>query len=164
MIDLLGDLGGVLEVIMVFTGAVLMPISEHHYILKAAKRMFMARTRDPTLFQKHNDGDCNQENNKKIIKYIDRRMINSYASEVIGTDQPLKQSSNSLVNQLKLHRLARLSLLDSVLLFLYNKFYCPSCKNSWPLWTWRKRSKLQRLYREAQHKLDHELNIVKLLR
>ena len=32
-IDLLGDLGGVLEVIMVFTGAVLLPISEHHYTL-----------------------------------------------------------------------------------------------------------------------------------
>lgn len=32
-IDLLGDLGGILEVIMVITGGLLMPISEHHYIL-----------------------------------------------------------------------------------------------------------------------------------
>lgn len=32
-IDLLGDLGGVLEVIMVFTGAIFLPISEHHYTL-----------------------------------------------------------------------------------------------------------------------------------
>ena len=33
MIDILGDLGGVLAVIMVVTGALLMPISEHHFIL-----------------------------------------------------------------------------------------------------------------------------------
>ena len=32
-IDILGDLGGVLEVIMVVMGGILMPISEHHFIL-----------------------------------------------------------------------------------------------------------------------------------
>ena len=49
-IDLLGDLGGVLEVIMVLTGAILMPIAEHHFTLQAAKRIFMARTKDSKLF------------------------------------------------------------------------------------------------------------------
>lgn len=62
------------------------------------------------------------------------------------------------------HYLARLSLRDSVLLFFYNRFYYPWCKNRWPFWTWKKRSRLQRLYSETQEKLDHELNIVKLLR
>lgn len=49
-IDLLGDLGGVLEVIMVFTGAIFLPISEHHYTLQATKRMFMVRSQDSSLF------------------------------------------------------------------------------------------------------------------
>ena len=46
-IDILGDLGGVLEVIMVVMSGILMPISEHHFILQAAKRMFMAKSTDP---------------------------------------------------------------------------------------------------------------------
>ena len=44
IIDLLGDLGGVLEVIMVVSGALLFPISEHHFTLQASKRMFLVRS------------------------------------------------------------------------------------------------------------------------
>ena len=50
IIDLLGDLGGVLEVIMVITGIFLCPISEHHFILQATKRMFLARSKRTDLF------------------------------------------------------------------------------------------------------------------
>lgn len=50
LIDLLGDLGGVLEVIMVITGIFICPISEHHFILQATKRMFLARTKRNDLF------------------------------------------------------------------------------------------------------------------
>lgn len=32
-IDLLGDLGGILEVIMVASGALFFPIAQHHYVL-----------------------------------------------------------------------------------------------------------------------------------
>ena len=49
-LDLLGDLGGVTEIIMLLFGFFLFPISEHSFILKAAKKMFMARTTDKGLF------------------------------------------------------------------------------------------------------------------
>lgn len=83
-IDLLGDLGGILEVIMVVTGGLIMPISEHHYILQAAKRIFMARTSDPTLFQHIRKGNCNLENNSKMIKYTDYKTIQQYATVTAG--------------------------------------------------------------------------------
>ena len=43
-LDLLGDLGGVTEVVMLIFGFILYPISEHSFTLKAAKKMFKART------------------------------------------------------------------------------------------------------------------------
>ena len=35
IMDILGDLGGVIEIIMIVLGTVLYPISEHSFILKA---------------------------------------------------------------------------------------------------------------------------------
>ena len=49
-LDVLGDLGGVTEVIMIVFGFLIYPISEHSFTLKAAKKMFLARTTDKTLF------------------------------------------------------------------------------------------------------------------
>ena len=51
-LDLLGDLGGVTEIIMIVFGFFLNPISEHSFILKAAKKMFTARTKEQQLFDK----------------------------------------------------------------------------------------------------------------
>ena len=48
--DLLGDLGGVTEVIMIIFGFILYPISEHSYTLKAIKRLYLARTNKNGLF------------------------------------------------------------------------------------------------------------------
>jgi hypothetical protein len=49
-LNLLGDLGGVTEVIMILFGFVLHSISEHSFTLKAAKKMFKARTAEKGLF------------------------------------------------------------------------------------------------------------------
>lgn len=49
-LDLLGDLGGVTEVVMLVFGFILFPISEHSFTLKAAKKMFKARTAENGLF------------------------------------------------------------------------------------------------------------------
>lgn len=43
-IDLLGDLGGVTEVIMLVFGFFLFPVSEQSFIVQATKRLFMAKT------------------------------------------------------------------------------------------------------------------------
>jgi len=52
VLDLLGDFGGVTEVIMLCFGFFLYPIAEHSFILKATKRLYLARTSDTTLFKK----------------------------------------------------------------------------------------------------------------
>jgi len=55
MLDLLGDLGGVTEVFMIFFSFLLMPISDHSFTMKAMKKLYIARTRDEDLFKKPND-------------------------------------------------------------------------------------------------------------
>ncbi len=55
----------------------------------------------------------------------------------------------SLSDALKSHYLARLTLKDTVLLFIYNKLYCSFCKKQSLLCSWRKRSRLQKLYKET---------------
>lgn len=50
LLDILGDLGGVTEVIMLLFSFFLLPISEHSFILKALQKMYLARTRNQKLF------------------------------------------------------------------------------------------------------------------
>ena len=47
---MLGDLGGVTEVIMLCLGIFLFPISESSYNMMSTKRMFLARTKDEKFF------------------------------------------------------------------------------------------------------------------
>ena len=44
LFDLLGDLGGVTEVLLIVFGAILYPMSEHSFVMDAMKRFFLART------------------------------------------------------------------------------------------------------------------------
>ena len=52
IVALLGDLGGVTEVIMLVMGLILFPINESSYNMMSTKRMFLARTADDELFDK----------------------------------------------------------------------------------------------------------------
>jgi hypothetical protein len=49
--DLLGRLGGITNVMMLLFGSFLFPISEHSFNLKAAKKLWYVRTRQPSLFK-----------------------------------------------------------------------------------------------------------------
>ena len=49
--DLLGRLGGITNVMMILFGIFVYPISEHSYILKAAKKLFIARSNDSNIFK-----------------------------------------------------------------------------------------------------------------
>ena len=51
LIDILGDLGGVIEILMLVLGTFLFPISEHSFILKALQKLYLARTRDKQLLE-----------------------------------------------------------------------------------------------------------------
>ena len=50
IVALLGDLGGVTEVITLAMGCLLFPISESSYNMMSTKRMFLARAKDSDLF------------------------------------------------------------------------------------------------------------------
>ena len=50
LLDLLGDLGGVTEVMMIVFCFVILPISEHSFVVKAMKKLYIARTKDTDLF------------------------------------------------------------------------------------------------------------------
>ena len=50
LLDLLGDLGGVTEVMMIVFCFLLLPISEHSFVVKAMKKLYIARTREDNLF------------------------------------------------------------------------------------------------------------------
>ena len=47
---MLGDLGGVTEVIMITFGFLLFPISEHSFIVDATKKLYLAKTVNNDLF------------------------------------------------------------------------------------------------------------------
>lgn len=65
LFDLLGDLGGVTEVIMICFGFMLYPISEHSFYLKAFKKLFIAKTDDETIFiQKKIKSKVQKKDNK----------------------------------------------------------------------------------------------------
>lgn len=50
LLDLLGDLGGVTEIILIIFGFFLFPISEHSFYVSVARSFFIAKTKDESLF------------------------------------------------------------------------------------------------------------------
>ena len=73
LIDLLGDLGGVTEVIMLMFGFFLYPISEHSYVMRATSRMFLAKTKDNKLFARCNAEDMEGDDD---AKKMDKNLLN----------------------------------------------------------------------------------------
>jgi hypothetical protein len=50
VLDLITDLGGSFIFIFYFSSFLMAPISYHSFILKLSKRLFIAKTNDPSLF------------------------------------------------------------------------------------------------------------------
>lgn len=48
--DLMGDLGGVIEILLIVFNIMFLPMAEHSFNLKAIKKLFLARTKDEELF------------------------------------------------------------------------------------------------------------------
>jgi len=60
ILDLLGDFGGVMEVILLIADFILRPVSMHSFLTKAISKLYKASTKDENLFKK--------SNNKKAVK------------------------------------------------------------------------------------------------
>ena len=55
LLDFLGDIGGVVEVLAAMFGFFLYPLAEFMFILDATKHIFLARTSDASLFLPRSD-------------------------------------------------------------------------------------------------------------
>ena len=67
-IDALGDIGGIIEIILIVFGTIFLPIARHSFYLRASRFMFFARSKDSSLFIKDDDLDKKKDN---LAKYID---------------------------------------------------------------------------------------------
>lgn len=133
-LDLLGDLGGVTEVIMIVFGFLIYPISEHSFTLKAAKKMFLARTTDETLF---------------VSRPQDFEKIND-AKEFF---------SKRTAAEIGKHRKIRVRTFDNFSLFMANFLGCLCPISKWP-----KIEKYRKIYDETTDRIETELNIVKIIK
>ena len=120
ILDVLGDLGGIVEIIMIIFGFLLYPVSEHSFYLRASRMLFFARTKEEKIFEKNN----NPDEEDKLEKYMD---VSEFADG----------SNSKLVSEIKKHHIIRLSMCDNVKLFIaniINRFCCSCC--------WNKKKKL----------------------
>ena len=72
MLDLLGDLGGVTEVMMIVFCFILLPISEHSFVVKSMKKLYIARTHEKNLFLPPKE----KKPRKSKMKYGDNKFKN----------------------------------------------------------------------------------------
>ena len=124
MFDLLGDLGGVTEIVMLIFGSFLFPVSEFSFVVEAMKRFFMAHTVEEDLFLVTDDPDENKLKNKHLNP------------ENFPEDLTEERKA-----ELALHRHINLSIIDQVALYFANLMGC-----LFPCPCWTKKVKLQRLY------------------
>ena len=71
LFELIGDLGGITEVVMLCFGFFLYSVSEHSFVLKAVKKLFKARTKDPNLFKRKKTETTKQLHQKDKSKHLD---------------------------------------------------------------------------------------------
>ena len=102
--DLVGDLGGVLEVFLVVFGLILYPVSEHSYVLSALNKLFLVRTSSPSLFKKTKKGK------KHVV--------------------PVKFKNSVMEQEVEMHYIISLSFFKSCNLFFLNRCCMCSKKNN----------------------------------
>lgn len=145
LIDLLGDLGGVTEVIMLMFGFFLYPISEHSYITRATQRLYLARTQDGKLFEKITKDDIDS---KEYAQKIDKSLLQE------GNEDEEKFRKN-----IRKHRVIKISFWDNLKLYITKDW-------SWEIWgkLWPKKDKLAKLYEKGQDAIESQLNLLKIMK
>ena len=76
LFDILGDLGGIMEIILLCFTMVFLPIAEHNYLLTAANNLFFARCVQDDIFV--------HKKNQRVSKFVAGGVLNhSEATEVL---------------------------------------------------------------------------------
>ena len=133
-LDLLGDLGGVTEILAICFGFMLYPFSEHFFILDATKQIFMAKTKDEKMFLPTKKEDYQIDHIQNLMK--DRMTL----------------------EELKTHRYMKIKLKDKLLLYAKKNLGCTCVRRFW-----KNHSKFEKIYEKGQKRIDSELNIVKFM-
>ena len=135
ILDLFGDLGGVQSVMFMICGALLSPISEHSFFIKAISKLYLARTKDNSLFADRKSKKAQQKlkKNQKVSKTIDLKEAKSFSR----------------------NRVIKFSVRQKVNLYFQNMF--SGCFNP-------NDDKLWRLFSQGQERLEKEFDAVYLIR
>lgn len=51
-LNLIGDMGGVFEILLILFGSIASPVSEYSFIAKAISKLYLSRTTNEDLFEK----------------------------------------------------------------------------------------------------------------
>ena len=136
--DVLGDVGGVLEVITFVFGIILLPVSYHSFILKASSKFFLARTRNDNLFRQKKKSQKEMRKESKIME--------SFGS--------------MLEKHVRQNREINISFCDSSRIFLTRAIH--SCCG-WKLYDDKMKQYLK-LYKSCETKLSNELDVIKIIK
>ena len=144
LVGLLGDMGGIQGILISLLGVLVVPVSAHSFNVKAARKLFMARSSKKGLFEEVPD--------EKKGKLLDEEMIST--------------QSRKMQKEIRKHFIPKISLYDSIMLFFSTWFgrCCGSldifcCNPCFP-----KRKKLEKLYDATIDRFEDETNIVKLIK
>lgn len=105
LVDCLGDLGGLIEIILVGGAFFVRPIAFHSFILNSIKKLYTVKTKKTNLFREPSNKLKGVDNLKKQIQI----------SEFIG-----HQFRKDLINE----RIINIRLRDSIYLFICRLFPC----------------------------------------
>jgi hypothetical protein len=61
LFDLLGDLGGVTDILVFVVGALIFPFAEHHFIMRYLQKMFLIQTTEKHLFPNTNSFEISKK-------------------------------------------------------------------------------------------------------
>ena len=104
MLDLFGELGGVLEIVILILGSFLLPISRHSFYIEAIRTLFFARTKEGDLmFEKKNE-----DQPERLEKFQDKAHCGH------------AHASPHVKREIQKHYIIRLKLMDNIKLYLAN--------------------------------------------
>lgn len=124
-LDLLGDLGGVTEVLAVCFGFMLYPLAEFFFILDATKQIFMVKTKNDNLLLKTKKPEYQ-------LDRIQRHMKDEFTLE-----------------ELKTHRYIKIRFTDKLLLYMKKILGFGFVSRFW-----KQGSQFEKIYEKGQQRID----------
>ena len=106
IIGLLGDLGGISDILILIFGFFALPVSAFSYNLKVLEKLYLVRTYDSTLTEVKSTVKKNKKNKFKSKKI-------GIPDELTGTD---------VVKEVELHYPIKLSFWNTMKLFIMEQF------------------------------------------